>query len=513
MGFVDGSKRPEQNVGRKPMRFASPFAMADNKNDGRWLPTPKEDSVSSPRFSKPCTEVDSVLALSPINAHDVIGKPKHAEPAALLSDGCSRSTHLELAEIPARTPSSWPVIIQNGGLISNAKLPFYPHQSVDGEGITLMESRPTRWKLDNLQSRLAPPSSKRNKPEGLKQCSLRACSSPEAPWSSHTRDLASYYIDDEALLNPITATSGNVSLSPGGKDSENASSPLNVEGKQGDCDAATIASISSADFLKRGILSKEVFEPGTCEAPKLPITDANCLDVLGGSYCHEGTMESFASRVATNSLEALPTEGPDQSFTEISIDYQWKPVGCGSCQKLGHRNCKPSELSRPTVSSSGSVHSSKTCSIFPSLEKVYSSGNLCLDDLSTAVERGCSYVGPPDTPSKMKVQSSSGSPMADSGQVKKLVAGEDDQGIGKQRKNIEKIQLQLGASSARVPELEDDVGMSSSEGFGTDIPSFLSGEGLSPATEGGGSQSCLKKPKRVRRNTKKELEETPSSNC
>ncbi|GMH30835.1 hypothetical protein Nepgr_032678 [Nepenthes gracilis] len=294
--------------------------MADNKNDGRWLPTPKEDSVSSPRFSKPCAEVDSVLALSPINAHDVIGKPKHAEPAALPSDGCSRSTHLELAEIPTRTPSSWPVIIQNGvpptkirwtsGITSGEesivevvvefqwnhtrRKSCWTNGQTAAQGITLMESRPTRWKLDNLQSRLAPPSSKRNKPEGLKQCSLRACSSPEAPQSSHTRDLASYYIDDEALLNPITATSG----------------------KQGDCDAAAIASISSADFLKREILSKEVFEPGTCEAPKLPITYAKRLDVLSGSYCHEGTMESSASRFATNSLEALPTEGPGVSSKE-----------------------------------------------------------------------------------------------------------------------------------------------------------------------------------------------------
>ncbi|GMH31991.1 hypothetical protein Nepgr_033835 [Nepenthes gracilis] len=80
-------------------------------------------------------------------------------------------------------------------------------------------------------------------------------------------DLASYYIDDEALLNPITPH-------------------------------------------QHGILSKEVFEPSTCEAAKLPITDANHLDVLGGSYCHEGTMESSASGFATNSLEALPTEGP-----------------------------------------------------------------------------------------------------------------------------------------------------------------------------------------------------------
>ncbi|GMH31989.1 hypothetical protein Nepgr_033833 [Nepenthes gracilis] len=166
--------------------------------------------------------------------------------------------------------------------------------------------------------------------------------------------------------------------------------------------------------------------------------------------------------------------------------------------------------SSTSVSSSGSVHSSKTCSIFPSLEKVYSSGNLYLDDLSTAVERGYSYAGPLDTPSKMRVQSSLGSPMADSGQVKKLVAGEEDQGIGKQRKNIEKIRLQLGASRARVheffffvPELEDDVGMSGSEGFGTDIPSFLSGEGLSPATEGGGSQSYLKKPKRRKKKHQK----------
>ncbi|GMH21396.1 hypothetical protein Nepgr_023238 [Nepenthes gracilis] len=71
------------------------------------------DSVSSPRFLKPSMGVDSVLALSPKDALDVIGKPGHVEAAPLLVDSGSRPARLKSVEVPVRTPSSWSAIVQN----------------------------------------------------------------------------------------------------------------------------------------------------------------------------------------------------------------------------------------------------------------------------------------------------------------------------------------------------------------------------------------------------------------
>ncbi|GMH06413.1 hypothetical protein Nepgr_008253 [Nepenthes gracilis] len=132
-----------------------------------------------------------------------------------------------------------------------------------------------------------------------------AYSSPEDSRSSLTRDLASSDVDDEPLLNPITSTSSIIHLSPDGKDGDSASYPLNVEGLQGHGFFPVVASISFADILKRGILSKEVVEPGTCGAHQLPITDVDRLEVLGDSFCREGIVESHASGFAINSLEVL----------------------------------------------------------------------------------------------------------------------------------------------------------------------------------------------------------------
>ncbi|GMH29982.1 hypothetical protein Nepgr_031825 [Nepenthes gracilis] len=168
---------------------------------------------------------------------------------------------------------------------------------------------------------------------------------------------------------------------------------------------------------------------------------------------------------------------PEQSFTEINIDYQWKLVHRGNCQKLGHGNCKTSKLYQPTVSSSGSIHSFKTCRLSLRWRK--------FTHLESFVWMICRLLW------KEGVR-----------QVKKIVEDEDElHGLGKLRKNIEEIKLQLGASRAKVPELEDDVGMSGYKGFDTENPSPLSVEGLSPTNEGGGSQSCLKKLKRSKRNT------------
>ncbi|GMH14076.1 hypothetical protein Nepgr_015917 [Nepenthes gracilis] len=132
-----------------------------------------------------------------------------------------------------------------------------------------------------------------------------ACSSLEDSRSSLTRDLVSSDVVDEPLINPITPTSSIVHFSPDGKEAfgDIAFSPLILKGLQRYRVSVGVASISYADILKRGSHSKEVDELGTCGAHELPITDANCLEVLGCSFCHEGNVGSLASGFALCSLK------------------------------------------------------------------------------------------------------------------------------------------------------------------------------------------------------------------
>ncbi|GMH06225.1 hypothetical protein Nepgr_008065 [Nepenthes gracilis] len=120
-------------------------------------------------------------------------------------------------------------------------------------------------------------------------------------------DLASSDVVDELLINPITTTSSIIHLSPDGKEAlgDIVFSPLNVEGLQGYDISTDVTSISFADILKHGIHSKEVDEPGTCGAHQLPITDADHLKVLGGSFCHEGNVGSPTSGFALNTLKVF----------------------------------------------------------------------------------------------------------------------------------------------------------------------------------------------------------------
>ncbi|GMH29111.1 hypothetical protein Nepgr_030954 [Nepenthes gracilis] len=62
---------------------------------------------SGPRFSKPSTEVDYVLALSPKDALDVYEKSGHAEATTLPADDGSRPARLKSVVVPVRTPCSW----------------------------------------------------------------------------------------------------------------------------------------------------------------------------------------------------------------------------------------------------------------------------------------------------------------------------------------------------------------------------------------------------------------------
>ncbi|GMH22189.1 hypothetical protein Nepgr_024032 [Nepenthes gracilis] len=54
--------------------------------------------------------------------------------------------------------------------------------------------------------------------------------------------------------------------------------------------------------LKRGIHLKEVDESGACGAEQLPITDTDCLEVLGGSSCYGRNVGSLASGFVVSTL-------------------------------------------------------------------------------------------------------------------------------------------------------------------------------------------------------------------
>ncbi|GMH09730.1 hypothetical protein Nepgr_011571 [Nepenthes gracilis] len=86
-----------------------------------------------------------------------------------------------------------------------------------------------------------------------------------------------------------------------------------------------------------------------------------------------------------------------------------------------------------TVSSSGSIQSSETGSVSPSLETSHSYGKHFSNDMLVAMERRCEDAGSPDAPRKMKVQSTlgsqsslAGSPMTTSDQVEEVVEDDDD---------------------------------------------------------------------------------------
>ncbi|GMH02061.1 hypothetical protein Nepgr_003900 [Nepenthes gracilis] len=247
--------------------------------------------------------------------------------------------------------------------------------------------------------------------------------------------------------------------------------------------------IAKSYIMKCGIIS---FEVKIGHMPIRPITDADHLDALGISNCHE---EAVGPPAICSSYLVAPNDQFDRyglltRFTHQNGSFGWYVELPGYLHnpemafarfasfchngrtgwKLGtveaglDQNCAIPKVciwgSTGYGSPANKLVQLSTGQWAGSLEKVYSSRKLCLDDLPAAVERGCMYAGPPNSASQVKVHSSlgsqqslAGSPMTSSGLVKKIVEDEDElHGIGKLRKNIEEIKLQLGASRAS-PEI------------------------------------------------------------
>ncbi|GMH28334.1 hypothetical protein Nepgr_030177 [Nepenthes gracilis] len=147
-----------------------------------------------------------------------------------------------------------------------------------------------------------------------------ACRSPEDSWSSSTRASTSLEAVDKLLVNPITAKSSLVQLSPDEKVAtlENIGIPAqSVAGLPKGCffhqggngeerlQAAGHDTGSYADIMKRGISTNEAEVPGSCDGHLYisPITKANRLGALGGSSSHKEAVGSIALGTTPNTPE------------------------------------------------------------------------------------------------------------------------------------------------------------------------------------------------------------------
>ncbi|GMH07540.1 hypothetical protein Nepgr_009380 [Nepenthes gracilis] len=110
-------------------------------------------------------------------------------------------------------------------------------------------------------------------------------------------------------------------------------------------------------------------------------------------------LQQSSHRAASTVYSSIPFDilQSDESTEAPGVTDDIKQQLDSSCEQLSCMNL--------AVSSMGNIHSFEMHSVSPSLEKSYSSGNLCSDDLPVAVERGCVDSGPPDAPKKMQVQS------------------------------------------------------------------------------------------------------------